>query len=210
MFNEFGFGGYIAWRLYPTKTFIDSRTLNYTVINEYGWVMDAVRKVEGIKTENKNRPIWEAILRHYKINYVFISLNDIFGNVWPVILELIVNDDWIPIYIDRMSIIFMRNIPENNEIIAKFRVDNELIYNVLIYRLTSMNSKDSLNPRYLSSLGFIFSKLGRYDDAVKAYRLAAERWKDPNLMKRIGEIDAIIAQQGTTGSKESRTPQKKK
>ena len=210
MFNDFGYGGYIEWRLYPAKTFIDSRALNFTVMNEYGWVMDAVAKVEGIRTENKNRPVWEAILRHYKINYAFLSLNDVYGQVAAVILELLASDEWVPIYIDRMSIIFVRNIPENNGLIAKFRTDNELIYNVLIFRLASMNSQDSVNPRYLSSLGLIFSKMGRYDDAVKAYRLAAERWHDPDLMKRIEELDAIIAQQGPTGSIQGRIPQKKK
>jgi len=210
MFNDFGYGGYITWRLYPIRTFIDSRTLNYSVMNEYGWVTDAARKVEGIRTANEDRPVWEAVLRHYKINYVFLSLNDVFGNIWPVILELTASDEWVPIYIDRMSIIFMKNIPENSSLISKFRIEDEFIYNVLIYRLASMNTRDTVNPRYLSSLGFIFSKLGRHEDAVKAYRLAAERWGDPDVMKKIQEIDAMMDQQGSKNSKEDRVPQKKK
>jgi len=210
VFNDYGYGGYLAWRLYPRKTFIDSRTLNITVMNEYGWVTEAVDKVEGIRTSNEKTPLWEGILNHYKISYMFLSNTDIYGNLYTVILELAASEKWVPVYMDRISIIFVKDTPTNREVISKYKMADDYVYNVLIYKLAAMTQGDRINPRYLYSLGKLFSKVGRYNDAANAYRLAAKRLQNPDLMKRIEEMDAIIAQQGTTGSKESRIPQKKK
>lgn len=204
IFNDYGYGGYLAWRLYPKKTFIDSRTLNLTVTNEYGWVTDAVEKVQGIRTANEKTPLWEGILNHYKIGYMFLSIADIYGNLFPVILELATSEKWVPVYIDKMSIIFVKDIPSNREIISKYKIADDDVYNVLIFKLASMTQGDRINPRYLYSLGRLFSKVGRYEDAVKAYRLAVDRMENPEIMKKIQEIDAIIAQKKTAGGKENR------
>jgi tetratricopeptide (TPR) repeat protein len=139
-----------------------------------------------------------------------LSITDIFGALQTVILDLALSEKWVPVYIDKMSIIFVKDTPANREKISQFKMADDYVYNVLIYKLAAMTQGDRINPRSLISLGKLFSKVGRYDDAVKAYRLAAERWHDPDLLKNIEEMDAIIAQQGTAGSKESRIPQKKK
>jgi hypothetical protein len=195
MFNDYGFGGYITWRLYPRKNFIDSRSLNRTVMNEYGWLTDATKKVEGIKTTNDKIPLWETLLNHYKINFVFMSLMDAFGQVFPLILELAESDRWVPVYLDRMSVIFIKNTADNSDIISRFKVPEDDVYNVLIAKSTILAMSDRINPRYFISLGYIFSKLGRNEDAVKAYKYAFERWKDPDLEKKIKEIDAKIEKQ---------------
>ncbi|MBI5076015.1 MAG: hypothetical protein HZB62_12720 [Nitrospirae bacterium] len=209
IFNDYGYGGYLAWRLYPNKTFIDSRTLNLTVTNEYGWVIDSVEKVEGIRTANEKTPLWEGILNHYKISYMFLSITDIYGGLHPIILDLAAGEKWVPVYIDKISIIFVKNIDANREIISEYKMADDYVYNVLIYKLAALTQGDRINPRSLVSLGKLFSKVGRVDDAVKAYRLAAERLHDPDLMKRIEQMDAIIAQQGTAGGKENRSPQER-
>ena len=195
MFNDYGFGGYITWRLYPRKNFIDSRALNRTVMNEYGWLVDATKKVEGIKTTNDKIPLWETLLKHYKINFVFMSLMDIFGQVFPLILELAESDRWVPIYLDPMSVIFIKNTADNSDIISRFKVPEDDVYNMLIAKSTILAMSDRINPRHFISLGYIFSKLGRNEDAVKAYKYASERWKDPDLEKKIKEIDAEIEKQ---------------
>ncbi len=210
IFNDYGYGGYLAWRLYPKKTFIDSRTLNLTVINEYSWVTDAVEKIEGIRTANEKTPLWEGILNHYKISYILLSISDIYGNLFPVILELLASEKWVPVYMDKMSIIFVKDLPANRELISRFKISHDFVYDAIIYKLAALTQGDRINPRYFYSLGRLFQKVGRYADAVKAYRLAAERYQHPELIKRINEMDAIIAQQTIAGDKEGRVPQKRK
>lgn len=195
MFNDYGYGGYITWRLYPLKNFIDTRSLNRTVMNEYDWVCNARKEVKGIKTTNKNIPLWETLLNHYKINFVFIPPMDLYGNVFPLALELVENEKWVPIYLDHMGIIFIRNKAENSDIISKYKVPKDFIYNALIAKYAASAINDRINPRFVVSLGYIFSKSGRHEDALKAYRYAFERWKDPEIKKKIEEIDAEFEKQ---------------
>jgi len=43
MFNEYGFGGYLIWRLYPDKkVFIDGRALEPDVYDEYNLLAYAI------------------------------------------------------------------------------------------------------------------------------------------------------------------------
>ena len=49
MLNDYAYGGYIAWRLYPYyKTFIDTRALNISVRLEYEWISNAVEKIDSL------------------------------------------------------------------------------------------------------------------------------------------------------------------
>jgi hypothetical protein len=195
MFNDYGYGGYIAWRLYPQKNFIDTRALNMTVMNEYEWTVEAREKVEGIKTTNDKIPLWETILNHYKVNFVFIPLMDLYGNVFPLALELIENEKWVPVYLDHICVIFVRHKVENSDIISKYKITKDFVYNALITKYAASALNDRINPRYVISLGYIFSKLGRHEDALKAYRYAFERWKDPELEKKIKKMDTEFNKQ---------------
>ncbi len=203
MFNDYGYGGYITWRLYPLKNFIDTRSLNRTVMNEYDWVSNAKKEVKGIKTTNDKIPLWETLLNHYKINFIFIPLMDLYGNVFPLLLELVESEKWVPIYLDHMSIIIIKNKADNNDIISKYKVPKDFVYNALITKYAASAINDRINPRYLASLGYIFSKLGKLEDELKAYRYAFERWKDPELNKKIKEIDAEFEKQNKQPDKSS-------
>ena len=94
-----------------------------------------------------------------------------------------------------MGIIFIRNKADNSDIISRYKVPKDDVYNVLIAKSATLAMNDRINPRYFISLGYIFSKLGRHEDALKAYKYAFERWKDPELEKKIKEIDAEFEKQ---------------
>ena len=95
MFNEYGYGGYVTWRLYPwKKTFIDSRSLNITVRTEYGWVYEAAEYAEEVKPKSKT-PLWIRLLNHYKINFILLPVIDLYGQIPPLMIELVESDKWI-------------------------------------------------------------------------------------------------------------------
>lgn len=208
MFNAYGFGGYIAWRLYPRKNFIDTRALNKTVMNEYDWIVHALKRVEGIDTTvggvrtTGTIPLWESLLNHYKIDFAICEWRDVYGAVVPLVVELLDHDGWAPVYLDANSIVFLRNKDLNKPIIAESRIGKETIFNYLIANFSSTAIGDRINPRSLTSLGYIFYKQGRYADAVRAYKLAFDRMEDPDLEKRIREIDEKIEEQNRLTSKD--------
>jgi len=105
MFNNDEFGDYIIYRNYPMyKVFIDGRNDMYgaEILKEY----DNVRKFE---------PGWEEILQKYTITWI------IYGSNSALSRYLIQNKGWHLIYADKVAIIFIKNIPENQRLIQKYR-----------------------------------------------------------------------------------------
>jgi len=197
MFNDYGYGGYVAWRLYPwKKTFIDSRALNLTVMSEYGWIVKAIDSIYRTEPSIKKGPLWERLLNHYDVNFAFLSLNDVYGTVPPLIFKLTGSDKWVPVYCDKLSVIFVRNTEQNKYVIERFRLPEEQVYNIIIYK-SAINALDNrVNPRALLSLGEVFYERGRLEDAVAAYRYAMKRLPDPLVQEKINQIESEIKLKG--------------
>ncbi|MFZ5907523.1 MAG: hypothetical protein ACOYVJ_08995 [Nitrospirota bacterium] len=175
IFNDFGFGGYLSWRLYPwKKNFVDTRWLNNTVITEYKWVYGTVDSVRGNAPSPGKLPLWERILDHYDIEIIFLNTLGIQGGVPPLLLKLLEGKEWRPVYADPISIVFVRDTPENQEIIQRNAVQKDIVYNLLIVRAINMTIITN-NPLFVKDLGDIFIKTGRFEDAIKAYEIAASR-----------------------------------
>lgn len=193
MFNDYGYGGYISWRLYPQKTFIDTRTLNMVVRTEYSWIMQATEFTKEVNPSKSNTPLWERLLNHYKINFIFIPLLDPHAEIYPVIFKLIESDQWVLVYCNPTSAIFVRNNEQNMHVIKKFKLSEENIYNVIIYYAAQRALSNEVNPRALISIGEVFYKSGRLEDALTAYKYADNRMpKNKRIMNKIAQIESEI------------------
>lgn len=192
MFNDYSYGGYIAWRLYPYhKTFIDTRALNISVRLEYEWIFTAVEKPD--TTFTHKRPLWEILLNHYNINYIVLSVTDRFSQVPPLIFKLIESDNWVPVYCDHISVIFVRNTSRNRDIIDKNQISRDIVYYAIIYRSTTHAITNKINPRSLIAIGETFYKMKRLEDSLKAYRYALDRMPENTVVKeRIKQIESEI------------------
>jgi len=194
MFNGTGSGGYIAWRLYPwKKTFIDTRSLNIVVRNEYNWIMLAAEDAREVNPSKSNTPLWRRLLNHYQINFIFIPLLDIYSQVEPVVFELAESDKWVAVYSDSTSVIFIRNTEQNMDIIKQFKILKDKIYDAIIVMSAADAFFDRTNPRSLISLGDVFYRMGRLEDSLKAYRYAFNRMPEhPVLYEKIKKVESEI------------------
>ncbi|MCX7794448.1 MAG: tetratricopeptide repeat protein [Thermodesulfovibrionales bacterium] len=184
MLNSYASGGYLSWRLYPEyKTFIDSRGLNLTVMAEYGWIFEGLDSLYKSALPKDKIPLWKRLLDYYKINFIIFEL-DTFGTVPKLFFKLMQEENWIPVYIDLRSVIFVRNIPEHKKVIDKHKKSFDELVNYLIVKTTVGAMNHEYNPRYLMSLGEIFTKLNRLDDAIKAYKYALKRMPDNEVIKK--------------------------
>jgi len=175
IFNEYAYGGYIEWKLYPwKKTFIDSRKLNYTVASEYSWVTNAVNSVTNANLTPGKIPLWERLLDHYEVNIVFLSPLSVEGYIPPLLFGLLESDKWVPVYIDSLSFIFVRNMEQNKDIIRQFKISDDVIYNKIILRTVELAALRN-NAEYFISLGNVFIRTGRLKDALTAYEYAIDR-----------------------------------
>jgi hypothetical protein len=98
IYNPFEYGGYLSWRLYPQKIFIDQRNLSWDVYEEYSRVW---------------RGDYADVFRKYRIGVVFYPLNDGSTNgVSRLVAGLLDNPQWEVGYYDGVDIILFR--PELN------------------------------------------------------------------------------------------------
>jgi hypothetical protein len=167
MFNEYGAGGYLIWRLYPDKkVFIDGRSLEPDVYEEYR---------QAVSADSGADPSWEGILSKYRISYIVTPPLMPRGEMYPIVERLFDNENWILIYSDELSLVFMRNDPENRAIVENFRKDKKEGLATIIIQASARATKNKANPYYLMTLGKVFLKMGRLDDAEKAFTMALER-----------------------------------
>ena len=197
MLNDYGYGGYLTWRLYPKyKTFIDSRGLNIAVMTEFQWITGTVgyENFSGeVDSSITKIPLWERLADHYDINFMLLSIFDIFTQIPPVIFQLVESDKWVPIYCDYISVIFVRNTELNSDIIKKHTIPKEVVYNTIIFRGATHALFNKVNPRSLIAIGDIFFKMGRLKDALTAYQYALNRMPtNPAIQEKVTKIEAEI------------------
>lgn len=207
LFNDGGYGGYLAWRLYPwKKTFTDTRWLNYTVQSESGWVLTVKDSIQKKGLPAGKRPLWRRLLDHYNVNIIFMPFFDVYGNVYPIDLQLADDKEWVPVYCDLISLVFVRNKEENREIIEKFRVPKERIYDTLILQGTRFAINQSFSPYYMISLGQIFYKMGRLEDSLTAYKYALRRApRNVNTQEMINKIESELKQKKDAGKSDGKS-----
>lgn len=190
MLNDMGAGGYFSWRLYPeVKTFIDTRALNYTVLKEYAWLSTAKDSAFDRPLQPGKTPLWKRLLDHYKINVIVFNPFDIYGNLIPLTLNLVEDEDWVPVFSDVMAVIFVRNIPGNSHIINKFRLAKDDIYNTMILRASLTAGYHTKSPYHVEALGDIFSTMGNKKEAIKAYEYALKRM--PGNLRFQAKLDKV-------------------
>jgi hypothetical protein len=201
LFNDYGYGGYIVWKLYPwKKDFIDTRALNMILKREYDLILSAapIDAKNASHLPRENIFWYERLLDHYKIRILLLSQTTQYGDVTPLVLRLMDDARWVPVFCDPMSVVYVRNVPENSEIIRKFRKTNEVVYNSILVRCSSIALSDRVNPRPLLAMGEVFYKMGRLKDSLEAYQYAAKR--DPNntyVKNKIEKLKAEMMQRRT-------------
>jgi hypothetical protein len=95
MFNQYGWGGYLAWRFYPDqnrKVFIfgEAELMGDPLLREY----------QDVQTL---RPDWTDVLDRYQVDYVVYNRHEALDDVLAQ-----EPDRWKPVYSDKVSIIYAR------------------------------------------------------------------------------------------------------
>lgn len=104
MFNNDEFGDYLIYSAYPQyKVFIDDRLDMYGTdrVKEYLEVTDF-------------KPEWEKIIEKYQISWI------IFNSDSRLSRFLMEKNEWKLIYADKVANIFIKNIPENQQLINQY------------------------------------------------------------------------------------------
>ncbi len=110
MFNFFDIGGFLEWQLHPRKlTFIDGRGSSWPSFTDHQVITSAMGNLEGIFSK-------------YNMTYIVTKAVDSSGMVLPLISYLSNSKDWELVFSDGLAVVFVKNIPENRQIVEKYRI----------------------------------------------------------------------------------------
>ncbi|MEW6570589.1 MAG: hypothetical protein AB1390_05385 [Nitrospirota bacterium] len=170
MFNPYLWGGYLIWALYPDyKVFIDGRGLIEEIYFQSNKILEAS------SFSFAGMPEWKAILDAYDINFIVtFSVADFTGKLVPLIPALYNDPAWYLIYMDDNSVIFIRERPQNSDLIERLKIPKEWVWNEIIME-ASQKARDFKNRSdFYVTMGDAFLAKRSYPDALTAYLKAEE------------------------------------
>jgi hypothetical protein len=112
MLNDLNSGAYIIGKAYPgRRVFIDGRTELYgpDFFRQY------INALEG------DSEVFESLLKQYNISAVLFSL--VYKSPLSIISYIYRSAQWKLVFFDHSGVIFLKDNPENRELIARFEVD---------------------------------------------------------------------------------------
>ncbi|TAN40609.1 MAG: hypothetical protein EPN25_07055 [Nitrospirae bacterium] len=121
MYNHYDWGGYLIWRLGPQrKVFIDGRALDEE-INRVSLAINMAQVRPGIVE-------WKSLLDLYHINYIVTTPFWQSGAALPLTNELMKDRDWVLVFSESSTMIFVRDVPANARVISHYSLPKKILY----------------------------------------------------------------------------------
>ena len=117
IFNTYNEGGYLTWRLgqkYPD--YIDGRALPFGA--------RLFERNQTLLTTAPDSPEWQSEAEQYGLNTIIVPLGRFFGlELFPVLRQFCSSPQWRPVYLDEVSVVFVRHSPQNDALIQRLQID---------------------------------------------------------------------------------------
>jgi len=110
-------GAFVAFRLGPQyKDYIDGRAIPFGE--------ELMLRSGRLKMTPPDAPAWQQEADRYGINTILLPIGR-FGALqfFPVLKQFCESDAWAPVYLDEVSVVFLRRTPEAEPLIQRLRVD---------------------------------------------------------------------------------------
>jgi hypothetical protein len=168
IFNDFSFGGYLIWSLYPDyKVFIDGRVLSNAATAAYRKSLSgSIENMMGI-------PGWKAIFNAYDIKMVITwGTNFVGGEFVRLVRRLIEDNEWHLVFIDKEALLFIKDTNNNKEIIKRHSKPKMLAYEMALRQAEIYRFRFSKNWNAYMVIGEINLYMGRPKIALKYFETA--------------------------------------
>jgi len=178
VFQEFGVGGFAAWRLGPEyPDFIDGR---------FDHLSPAIFALQQILTsQSPDSQMWDDTANRWGINTLLISEAGSRAVDRQDAVAVCRSAKWRPVYMDEVSIVLLRNTEANRPWIERLGIDCATV--TFAQPPTSSRKKQY---DFLKNSGGLLYALGRDQEAKAALQQAAALYPyDPNTELLMGELD---------------------
>ena len=117
IFNNYDFGGYLIYHLHDReKVFIDNRPEAYSVA-----FFDSI-----YKPMQENELVWKQKSEEYGINLIVFYRHDNTPWAQPFLIGKAQDPEWVPIFVDQVSLVLIKNKEENRYWIKQFALPREM------------------------------------------------------------------------------------
>jgi len=182
LFNNLEWGGYISWKLPQCRVIADTRRLSAHVS------LEASAALQGDKG-------WEDTLNAYAINIIVTSAFSSVGDRYDLLWNLLNSPNWKLVFADKTALVFVRNSPENSELIGKYGLGIDKAYDQALAQARSFVEKFPNTPMHWSNLGMVYFFRRQFGEAAGAYRKAlALDPSDANLAYRLQLMEKASGQ----------------
>lgn len=155
VFNTYDEGGYVTWQLGPERRdYIDGRYMPFG--------LKRVERERQLLQSPPDSPLWNEETRRYNINTILLSRGD--GIERGPLKKLCGSNTWQPVYLDEVSAVFVRRMPQTEALILRFGVD---CTTVPLPAETDFNSRAKEFAAWSNAAG-VLAALGRNQDALNA------------------------------------------
>jgi tetratricopeptide (TPR) repeat protein len=117
IFNSYDEGGYIIWRLGPKyRDYIDGRgdPFGEELFNRNGT----------LHLTPPDSPEWQREAERYDINAIIVPLARYNAlQFFPLLRQFCASNTWRPVYLDEVSIVFLRRRPETESLVRRLQID---------------------------------------------------------------------------------------
>lgn len=167
IFNAYGAGGYDSWKLGPQR-----RVYIYGLETLFGTPL--MRHNLRLLNTPPDSPMWETEASRYGIHTIFLSYGD---GMEYALRNFCASNLWRPVYLDEVSVVFVRRSPETEALIQRFPVN---CATAPLPATTQFHSSAEGFAAWISAAG-VLQVLGRDSEALSASEKALELFPENPL-----------------------------
>jgi tetratricopeptide (TPR) repeat protein len=168
MFNYYNWGGYLLWRLAPSKVFIDGRNADRDLYDSYRRILQGEGAAVG-----HGPPFWKTQLQRYDVHFTITPMFDpVSGELFGLLDKLIADPAWVPVFVSATTVVFAEDVPANRAVISVNALPKEQFFRFLLKLCTDIIS---VNPGYVQALvarGDVLLRLGDRAGALRSFEEA--------------------------------------
>ena len=172
IFNEYGMGGYLTWRLHPAmKVFIYGRMAYPELLTLYNDLVFQPHKTASLSGSGGLSIFYQEVLDQYDVNAVIIPAGDAHsGDISPLAVKLARNDTWALVYAQPQALVFLRKIPAHESLIAN-ALPKDTVYDTMIAlaRGVAQSGPGQFIPIWRRTIAFACYLKGRKAEALRLY-----------------------------------------
>jgi tetratricopeptide (TPR) repeat protein len=175
IFQPYNLGGFTSLRLGPEyPDYIDGRAVSNVVAGEEQTLLGA----------QPDSAVWREVADRRKINMLMLSLARVGGLENANLAGFCQSSEWRPVYMDEVSVVLLRQRPENRAWIDRFQIDCKSVE----LQPPATSSRDRLFQFYANA-GAVMYALSRDQEAEQSWsRARAIEPRDPNVHLYLAQL----------------------